>query len=42
MVKNIFTREVVTEEAPDNNTEEFDIVDKPEATEAYQKKGYFW
>lgn len=42
MVRNIFTREV-TEKAVDSpNTEEYDMVDKPEATEAYQKKSYFW
>lgn len=44
MVKNYFTREV-KEEPPAvevANSEEFDMVDKPEAAEAYQRKGFFW
>ncbi|KAI5962799.1 hypothetical protein KGF57_001368 [Candida theae] len=43
MVKNYFTREIAEEAVVENpNSEEFDLVDKPEAAEAYQRKGYFW
>ncbi|KAI5961802.1 hypothetical protein CANMA_003779 [Candida margitis] len=42
MVKSMFVTREVASETADNSTEDFDIVDKPDAAEAYQRKSYFW